>query len=153
MKVSDIMRTPVPTVSPNMTWRQAAELLAQNNISAAPVIENGKLVGILSEKDLFRGLFPVYGDWIMHPESYLDFDSYERDGALDASRRTVDEVMSRNIITASPDTPVLKIGALMVARGVHQVPVVENGNVVGMVQRGKIYTSILRERFGVERKK
>lgn len=102
MKVSDIMRTPVPTVSPNMTWRQAAELLAQNNISAAPVIENGKLVGILSEKDLFRGLFPVYGDWIMHPESYLDFDSYERDGALDASRRTVDEVMSRNIITASP---------------------------------------------------
>lgn len=153
MKVSDIMRTPVPTVSPNMTWRQAAELLAQNNISAAPVIENGKLVGILSEKDLFRGLFPTYGDWVMHPEAYLDFDALERDTAMDASRRTVDEVMARDIITATPETPVLKVGAMMVARGVHQVPVVENGTVVGMVQRGKIYTSILREHFGVERKK
>jgi CBS domain-containing protein len=134
-----------------MTWQQAAELLAHNNISAAPVIENGKLVGILSEKDLFRGLFPSYGDWITHPSAYLDFEQLEHETAMDTSGRTVGEVMTRDIITASPETPILKVGALMVARGIHQVPVVKNGEVIGMVQRGKIYTSVLREYFGVER--
>ena len=154
MRVADVMKTGVPTLSPNMTWKEAAKFLFANNCSALPVVDaQGTLVGILSEKDLFRGLFPKYNDWIRNPEAYLDFEKREQETVSETGGRTVREVMGTKLITAKPQTPLLKIGALMVARGVHQVPVVEKGHVVGMVQRGKIYTTLLRQYFGIERKK
>lgn len=152
MKVEDVMKSPIPSLSPQMTWRQAAAFFLEHHLSAAPVIdESGKLLGVLSEKDLFHGLFPVYGDWLIHPESYTDFEQTESDTIRDAAKRTVSEIMSRTLITADPETPILKIGALMVARGVHQVPVVKNGQVIGMVQRGKIYTEILKKYFELKK--
>lgn len=154
MKVSDVMKTPIPTLSPNMNWKQAAEFFLEHRLSAAPVVDsNGKLVGILSEKDLFHGLFPQYGEWLIHPENYLDYEQTESDMFRDSAKRLVEEVMCRKLIIAEPDTPILKIGALMVARGVHQVPVVADGMLVGMVQRGKIYMEILKKHFDLHRDK
>jgi len=154
MKVADVMKTPIPTLSPDMSWKQAAEFFLEHQLSAAPVVDaNQKLVGILSEKDLFHGLFPQYGEWLIHPESYLDYEQTESDLFKDSAKRRIDEVMCHKLIVADPDTPILKIGALMVARGVHQVPVVVDGIVVGMVQRGKIYMEILKRYFDLHRHK
>ena len=85
------MKTDVVTVSPSLSWRDAAALLLGRGISAAPVVDNsGHLIGILSEKDLFRGLFPSFKDWIQAPESYLDFGAMEHHAA-DAMGKTVAE--------------------------------------------------------------
>ncbi|MEK7451791.1 MAG: CBS domain-containing protein [Patescibacteria group bacterium] len=152
MKVADVMKCPIPTLSPLMTWKQAAAFFLEHHLSAAPVVdEQETLVGVLSEKDLFHGLFPSYGDWLAHPESYVDFEKAEVDRITETAKRTVQEIMSKTLISTSPETPILKIGALMVARNVHQVPVVKDGRVIGMVQRGKIYMEILRKYFNIDR--
>ena len=153
MKVKELMTTGLVTISPSATWKEAAELMAEKNISAVPVVdENEKILGILSEKDLFRSLFPSYKEVMETPHGYLDFEKME-ERIEDASKRIVEEIMAKRLITAEPETPIFKVGALMVASGIHQVPVVENGRLVGMVKRGKIYNAILREHFGVSRNK
>lgn len=148
MIVGDVMTIDVVTVRPLMSWREAAELLLTHRCSAAPVIDDsGKLVGVLSEKDLFRGLFPSYKDWATSPEIFVDFEAMEMAG--DAAGKTVRDVMAQRVVVASPHTPVLKVGAIMVSSGMHHLPVVEGERLVGMVGRGDIYRAILRNYFGV----
>jgi CBS-domain-containing membrane protein len=151
MIIRELMRGTIATVQAETSWKDAAQLFFDHHISAAPVVDDhGHVVGILSEKDLFRGLFPSFRDWVQTPESYLDFSAMEHDAAL-AGSKTVKEVMSSRVLTAMPDTPILKVGALMVASGIHHIPVVEKDVLVGMVGRGDIYRAILKAYFGMER--
>ena len=150
MRVKDLMVAEFVTVTTDMPWKEAAALLCAHHVASAPVVDaEGKLVGILSEKDLFHGLFPRYQDWIAEPHGYLSFEDLEPD-ASDLENRTVGDVMSRRIITATPETPVLKVGALMTASGIHHVPVIEGTKLVGLVNRGSIYRAILGRTFGIE---
>lgn len=145
MLVQDVMIKKFVTVRPEMSWQEAAILLLENQTPGAPVVDAaGLLVGILSEKDLFKGLFPTHAEWAKTPHAFLDFQEMEN-SATDFGGKTVADVMTKEIITATPDTPVLKIGALMIARGIHHVPVVEWGRPIGMVNRGKIYRAILNQ--------
>lgn len=149
MIVGDLMQTDIVAVPPHMSWRDAAALLYDRRLASAPVVDaEGRLVGILSEKDLFRGLFPRYGDWTETPELFLDFEEMENQ-STEAIGRSVADVMSRRLVTAERATPVLKVGALMVASGIHHVPVVDEEKLVGMVGRGDIYRAILRHHFGI----
>lgn len=151
MIIRELMRGTAATVRPETSWKEAAQLFFDHHVSAAPVVDDaGRLVGILSEKDLFRGLFPSFKDWVQAPESYLDFSQME-EGAAAAGSKTVREVMSSRVLTAGPDTPVLKVGALMVSSGIHHIPVVEHDVLVGMVGRGDIYRAILKAYFGMEK--
>jgi CBS domain-containing protein len=59
----------------------------------------------------------------------------------------VQHVMSDRLVTTTPETPLLRVGGIMVASGVHHVPVLEGGVVVGMVGRGDIYRAILEKYF------
>lgn len=150
MKIKDIF-TPseVCTCSPETPWSEAATLLIERQLPAVPVVDvNGNVVGVLSEKDLFRALFPLYKDWMEAPHAYHDFELMEVE-ARAAAERTVAEIMSLRTLTADPETPVLKVGALMSASGIHQVPVVENGKLVGMVGRKTIYHAILSRYFKI----
>lgn len=151
MQVKDVMRGGVETIPSSASWKEAATFMLARRVSAVPVTDpTGKLVGILSEKDLFHGLFPAYRDWIREPHAYYDLEKVEND-VRTASGRTVAELMSTRLITATPDTPILKVGAHMVASGIHQVPVLENGALVGMVGRGDMYRAILQTYFGLNK--
>lgn len=147
MVVGDVMTRHFVTVTPTTSWREAAALLMREHLSSAFVIdEHERLVGIISEKDLFRGLYPSYKDWTTSPHAFHDFQEMERE-AMRAEGKSVAEVMSTRLITAEQGTPILKVGALMVASGIHHVPVIEHGKVVGTVGRGDIYRAILREYY------
>ncbi|HLD31903.1 MAG TPA: CBS domain-containing protein [Patescibacteria group bacterium] len=146
MLVKDVMTTDVVCLNPQMTFLEAAHILFDHKFSGAPVVENGKLVGILSEKDLFRALYPSYKNFYANPTSYLRETELE-DTALEAKDKKIEEVMSRRVISTTPDTHILKIGGLMVATGIHRVPVMDGGVVVGMVSRGSIYRAIMSLTF------
>lgn len=147
MIVGDIMTRHFVTVLPSASWREAASLLLREHLPSAFVIdEQERLVGIVSEKDLFRGIYPSYKDWTMSPHAFHDFQELEKE-AMRAEGKLVADVMSTRVITAERETPVLKVGALMVASGIHHVPVIEQGKVVGTAGRGDIYRAILREYF------
>jgi CBS domain-containing protein len=144
MKIKDIF-TPseVQTCTPETPWSKAAKLLLEKQLPAVPVVDvNGQVVGVLSEKDLFRALFPLYKDWMQAPHAYHDFEEMEEE-ARSAVDRTVGEIMSSRTLTADLETPVLKVGAMMSASGIHQVPVVQDGKLIGMVGRKTIYRAIL----------
>lgn len=143
------MKTNVVSVTSQMSCKEAAGVLLTHKISGAPVVDDaGKLLGVVSEKDLFRAIYPSQQEFIEAEGSYLDFEKLEQE-AKGAGDKKVAEVMSSRLITATPNTPVLKIGAQMIASGIHRVPVVEGGKVVGMVSRRDIYSTILKDYFGL----
>lgn len=149
MFVKSIMQKKLVTITPDMTFFEAAGLLLKNHVSGAPVLDKrGKLVGILSEKDLFRALYPSYKKFYLFPLEYENTKGAE-ETLSETKQKKVSAIMSTRIISATPETHVLKIGGLMVATGIHRVPVLEGGKVVGMVSRGDIYRAILQKDFNL----
>lgn len=149
MLVRDIMKTDVRTVPAGATWRQVAELLIHHRVSGAPVVDaSGVVVGVVSEKDVFRAIYPSYEEWYRRPHDHSDFLELEAE-AQHAQTKHVEDFMSRKLVSVTSDTPVLKIGALMMSTGIHRVPVVDAGKLVGMVSRRDIFRAILRVHFSI----
>jgi CBS domain-containing protein len=148
MLVQDVMKEQFVTVPDTHKFFQAAEIFLHHHISAAPVVDvAGALVGVLSEKDLFRALYPTYDEFYLSPEEFVE-DEWVDAAVAHAEQKTVREIMSKRLIVAKPDTHVMKIGGLMIATGIHQVPVVtEKNKIVGMVTRREIYHAILHQHY------
>lgn len=106
----DLMRTDVVTVSPGTSVVEAAALLAFHRISGLPVCEGDRLVGIVTEADVIG----------------------TREG------RTVEEIMTRQVISIPEDMPAGQIASLLNAHRIRRVPVLREGRLVGIVSRGDI---------------
>jgi CBS domain-containing protein len=147
------MVTPVVTVTPRTTYEDAAFLLHKHRVSGMPVVDNGDvLVGIISEKDLFQALYPLYAEYISTPEAYTDQEKQE--GEIENIRRQpVEKYMKRHVITVDANACVLNAGGLMLAHGIHRLPVTLNGKLVGIVTREDIYGTILTKHLGENIKK
>lgn len=141
MKVQDLMTRDVTTVTPTISLRDAAALLAQNGISGVPVVsETGDVVGVLSEADI---VVKAGGEvarnrmlaWLL--ESDL--------GRGDKIRAvTVGDAMSAPAMTISPKRPVHEAARLMVDESVNRLPVVERGSLVGIITRADIVRAFTR---------
>lgn len=150
MLVRDLMHTDVVAISAGTTWRDVARMLLDHRISGAPVVNrDGAVIGVVSEKDVFKAIYPSYEEWYAGPQAFTDFLALE-DEARAAQEKHVEQFMSTRVKSVSSDTPILKVGALMVATGIHRVPVVDNGKLVGMVSRRDIFRAILRVHFGLD---
>jgi CBS domain-containing protein len=150
MKVRDIMEAEVLAIPIQASYEDAARVLYTQDVSGAPVVDaEGNLVGTVSEKDLFRIMYPFYKSYYEHPESYVDYE--EREHKIDEIRtHRVENFMTRELVTIHPEAPVMRAGAIMLARGVNRLPVVEDGKLIGMITRNKIYRKILRYHFEME---
>jgi CBS domain-containing protein len=143
------MVSAVITVDPNTSVQEVADLMLRNRISAVPVVgADGKLVGIVSE-----------GDLINRPESQT---SHRRPWWLEAiasketlaagyvksHSRKVADVMTQDVITAAPETPVAEVAALLERKRIKRVPVTKDGKIVGIVSRANLLQGLasMRER-------
>jgi len=149
MKVREVMEINVIAVPAGASYEEVARLLYKHNKSGAPVVDaEGRVIGAVSEKDLFRIMYPYYRSFYEHPECYADLEN--RECKMDEIRRHPVEVfMSREVVAIDPEAPVMRAGALMLARGINRLPVIENGKLVGMVSRRDIYRKILEQRLGL----
>lgn len=150
MLVKNIMTTNVVALHYSMSFLDAAKTLLAYHLSGAPVVsETGELIGVLSEKDLMKAMYPSYQDVYTHP--HLFFHDEELEEAVEsAKKKVVGEIMSKRLIVATTDTHIFKIGGQMVATGVHRVPVVDGDKkLVGMVARGDVYRAMLQEKFNI----
>lgn len=150
MKVRDVMVSDVTTISPDTTYEEAARIMNDRSYSGMPVVDaSGRMVGIVSEKDLLKGLFPRYRDYAMDPEGYRDQEVQEREIAA-VRNRPVKEFMVPQVVTVRPDDPILRAGGLMLAYEVHRLPVVDerSGKLQGIVTRRDIFGAILRQYLG-----
>ena len=143
MKASDVMSSNVITVDPDSCVQDVADTLLQNRISAVPVVDkNGTLLGIVSEGDLMRR--PEAGTE-KQPSPWLEFLSSKQALADDFVRthsRKVTDVMSKDVITASPDTPVGEIARLLEKNRIKRVPIMDGKKVVGIVSRANLLQAL-----------
>ena len=153
MKAADIMVANVITVSPNDRVRDVAGILLTNRISAVPVVdERGKLVGIVSEGDLMQH---VEAGSERRRSWWLELSTGNETLAAEyvkAHSRKVTDVMTREVISAGPDTPIGDIAALLEKNGIKRVPIVKDGKIVGIVSRANLIQSLasFRNEIGPE---
>lgn len=147
MQVKDIMITKIITVPETATYEEAAQILVSNRIGGAPVIDgHGSLLGIISKKDLFKVLYPFYRSFYEHPENYAQTEQLE-DKAGEIRKHKIIDYMSKGVITVESDVPIISAGAIMLARQIHRLPVVENNQLVGLVTREDVFEAVLKHNF------
>jgi CBS-domain-containing membrane protein len=142
MKASDVMTREVVTVSPDAAVRDVAQLMVDHRISGVPVIEHGKLVGIISENDLLRrielGTEKTRSRWLQ----FLTSDNTLLAEYVQARGRAARDVMTANVVTVPPDAPIATIAEIMEARHIKRLPVVEDHKVVGIVGRANLVQAL-----------
>jgi CBS-domain-containing membrane protein len=151
MKVRDVMVSPVITIKPSSSVRDVAKTLLERRISAVPVVDDhGKLVGIVSEGDLLHraetGTQRRHSWWL---SGLIGPDTLASE-YIKANARQVADVMTRNVITATPDAPLHQVAALLEKNSIKRVPVVENGQLVGIVSRANLIQALASTRKGLE---
>ncbi len=149
MIVKNIMKRDVFTIPHTATYYQAAKILHEHNITGAPIVDDDNtLIGMITEKDLFKVLYPFYKSYYENPELYSD--AFDRESKASEIRdNKIEQFFSREINTVTPDTPIMKAGAILIAKGIHRMPVVDaKGKIVGIISRGDIFGEVLKMNFG-----
>lgn len=143
MKASDVMTTKVITVTPSATVQEIAAILLANRISAVPVVDaKGAPVGIVSEGDL---LHRVEAGTERHRSWWLDLIADRATVARDflkSHATRAQEIMTRPVVSISPETPLGEVAALLEKRRIKRVPVVEGGRLVGIVSRANLLQAV-----------
>jgi CBS domain-containing protein len=146
MKAGEVMTTGAATVRPDAPLAEAARLMIQHQISGLPVVDaHDRLVGLVTENDFLRagqGGQPRLLE--MLAKAGTDED--------ELNIRRVDDLMTREPITISAETPLEEVINLMLRHSVRRLPVVADGKVVGIVSRGNLLRALLRRSMAPVRK-
>jgi acetoin utilization protein AcuB len=133
------MSHPVITVTPDLPVMDALELMRRERIRRAPVVHNGKLVGIVSAKDLLNAT----------PSSATLLSVWEVNYLV--SKIKVKEVMTKKVLTTTVDTPIEEAARIMADNKVGGLPVLRDGKVVGIITETDLF-KILLEMMGARQK-
>lgn len=142
----DVMTKNPPTLTPEVSVKEAATLFVEQHIEAAPVVSEGRLVGIVSDTDLImqevKLHFPTY---IQFLEGYLYLGGLPRfeNELRKAVAARVEDVMTSPVITAKEDTSMGEIATLMEDKHFDSIPVVDDaGTLIGTVSKTDIIRAL-----------
>jgi len=138
MVVREVMSTGVLTAKKTDTLRSVVIKMLSRHCGAIPVVEDdGKLIGLVAVRDVMIPLYPKYGDYVHDNVHSRDFVEME-EGFPSVLKKKVEDVMSMNPLTVSPDDPILEAASYMGLKHFRRIPVVDGGKLVGMVSIGDI---------------
>ena len=155
MNVKEAMNTEVITCKPGDPVSKLVELLKEHHISGMPVVDNGKVVGIVSETDMLK-LFKapeVSSDMFlpspfeiieMPIRSVIRFEEFKR-SLEDIHMKPVRDIMKKKVYSVSPDISLEEASGMMVKYDVNRLPVIENGKLVGILARSDIIQGLSKE--------
>jgi CBS domain-containing protein len=133
-RVRDIMTSPAIVVTPDTTLPAANVLMKEKRIRHLPVVENGRLVGIISRGDLREASI----------SASINADQYELHFML--NRLTMGKLMTRKVFTVTPDAFLVHAAELMTANKIAGLPVVDpDGAVVGIVTESDLLKVLVRK--------
>jgi acetoin utilization protein AcuB len=127
MQLREHMSQPAIVVTPTTPVATAMKILRDRHIRRLAVIDDGALVGIVSERDLLRAM----------PSPATSLSVWEIPELLE--RLLVRDVMTRDVIVVAPDAPIQQAARLMVEHKIGGLPVVEHGRVIGMITETDIF--------------
>jgi len=112
MELKDIMVKNVITVNPNATVKDATKLMNKHNIGCLIVVSKGKVVGIVTERDILRKIV---------------------EASKDPEKTKISEIMSTKLLVAAPNMDVVDAAKMMLQRKIKKLPIVTNKKLVGLV--------------------
>jgi acetoin utilization protein AcuB len=125
------MSRPPIVIGPEMSIHDAVALFKKERIRRAPIVKGGKLVGIVSEKDLLNA----------SPSPATTLSVWEMNYLL--SKLTVAEVMTKSVITITEDTPIEEAARIMADNKIGGLPVVKGSRVVGIITETNLFKMFL----------
>lgn len=141
MKARDIMSANVISVGLDTKVRDAINLMLEHKISGLPVVDgDGVLVGLLTENDLVLGSrsgLPLHLQVLEDMLGAKDPGRHLRQ-MQELGSRPVNSLMVRDVVTATPNTPVGELVALLVQNDFKRIPIIEGKMLVGIVTRADI---------------
>ena len=152
MQARDVMVSPVITVGKIATVRDAAKILLEKRISAVPVVDNvGKVIGIVTEGDLMHrveaGTERPYSWWV----HFLAGDATIAADYVKSHATKIEDVMTTDVVTVTPETPLHEIATLFEERQIKRVPIVnKDGDLVGIVSRANLIQVVASARPKLE---
>jgi CBS domain-containing protein len=150
----DVMECRFLTIQPNMTiqeavrvFQQATEATGQRVFGLMVTNDERKLVGMLSMYDIFLLLRPK------HIHIWGEMKDLDLSGIIDtacrkAGQMLVGDIMTTDLITIAPDTHLLHVLDIMIKQHVRRIPVMENGEVIGMVYISRVFYHLLQKITG-----
>jgi predicted transcriptional regulator len=145
----DVMEPPSFTVEPGMPVAELARILHDRQLDGVCVVQDGALVGVVTAMDLVfkekRLHLPtmIYFLDIWFP---LELPGRQQHEAEKIAAAKVDTLMTRDVVTAAPGTPLEEVASWMVEQHLSLVPVVEGGKLVGVITKPRI----LQAAFGLK---
>ena len=143
MKVGDVMQRRFDRLDPAASVLEASHVMLLTGHEALPVMEGERLAGMVAERDILdRLLQDLSGDvyaWGPGSVDLEDADAFRRVATV-----TVAELMSRRVVTTTPEAPALRAAATMRARRVRRLPVVQDDRVVGLIFQADILEAMVR---------
>ena len=128
MQVREIMSKDIEVVDRNDNLRSVEERMATKQLRHLPVLEQGEVVGLVTQRDLFKAAM----------SSTMGYGAKAQQAYLQSVR--VKEIMTYPVVTVSPDTSVAAAADMMITIGIGCLPVVDNQQLIGIVTK----TDLLR---------
>jgi CBS domain-containing protein len=154
MKVKDLMAKDLVTLRPGDTLHKALEVFTKNNISGAPVVKDGKLVGLVTELDIIK-VIDIYTPKIHFtsmPHFFLVLAGLKskkkttelKKKIMAASKLKLEDFMTKEPVVAGEDDDIMEAARLIDVYKVNRVPVVKDGKVLGVVTRNDILRAVAK---------
>lgn len=137
MKIRDVMTWNVITVSSDTPIMEARKIMEVHNVRRLPVVDRGKLVGMVSKERIVRS----------GPSPATSLSVWEINYLL--AKMKVKEIMSKDVVTVSPDTSVESAVALAQTKGAGALPVLEDHNLIGIVTTNDFFYKLLNPVLGI----
>ena len=139
MIVKEVMRTNVICASSDTKATEVKNMMTENNVSKLPVVDNGKLVGIVTKNDLLKA----------EPSSATTLDMFEISYLL--SKLTVKKIMNTKVISVGPNEVVEEAARIRVDNKISCLPVVDGDALIGIITKSDLF-HMFTEMFGAREK-
>lgn len=146
MKVVEIMSKEVKSLSPDISAKEAFDIISGMEISGLPVIDkDGKLVGMFTEKDVLSHILPSYIEKVGR-FVYEQNPKSTKKKITELSNIKVSQIMRKEVLMVNEDTTLCEVGRIMLTEKARRIPVVnKNGVVIGIVARCDILKAMANE--------
>jgi CBS domain-containing protein len=149
MNAREVMTSPVISATADTPVREIAQLLLKNHISAIPILDkSGAPIGMVSEGDLIGRVQTESNErreWRLALLAEGESLSSDFLSNLGRPERVASEVMSRPVVTVEEHTDTAEIARLLAAYRIKRVPVVRNGQVIGIVSRENLLRTLVSD--------
>jgi len=143
MKVKDLMHKRILSVTPDQKITDVARIIFNVGISGVPVVKEKKLIGIVTEEDILRAMFPTLQDFI--EDSFGSSNFYNMEEKLqDLVHKQVSFIMNTNVTAITQNTELMKAQSLMLLNKFSRLPVVDSDNkLIGIISQGDIFKYLI----------